>query len=180
MDIVSRPLGNGGGTVARSAWSHLFAECFQYCQQSIDNVHDLEEKLKSLGHSVGWRLFGLIVARERPRKRETTAVGVLQFIRSTCWKSIFGSETKPLQRNKTNENEYFIYEDNALPNIYISVPPELQNKINCASFNAGLIRGMLEAAQYKAEVRAAVPDPKNPDKVNNPTVYVVTFAVSPR
>jgi len=118
-------------------------------------------------------MSGLISSRDRPgNKRDTTIVNVLQFITSTCWRSIYGKETNSLQRSTQNENEYFIYENDPVPNTFISVPRELEGRLNCASFNAGLIRGILEANFFTAQVRAVTPPTENNKRT---TVYVVKF-----
>mmetsp|Transcript_20226 Transcript_20226/g.33390 ORF Transcript_20226/g.33390 Transcript_20226/m.33390 type:complete len:189 (-) Transcript_20226:798-1364(-) len=176
MDIVDRPIGRGTGQIGQSSFSLLFAEILQYCQQRAVDAQDLEERLKAIGHRVGFKMLNIIVARERPQKRDTTIVGVLQFITSTCWKTLYGRETNSLQRSTQNENEYFIYENNPIPNLFISVPRELQGRLNCASFNAGLIRGLLDAAQFPTSVRAVVPPADKNGVRNNTTVYVVKFS----
>jgi len=130
-------------------------------------------RLKDIGHEVGWRMLNLIAARDKSRKRDVNAVGVLQFITSSCWKCLFGKETNSLQRSTTNENEYFIYENDPVPNLFVSMPRELEGRLNCASFNAGIIRGLLAAAQFPATVRAVFP--QQTEKTANTTVYVVKF-----
>ncbi|GBG24747.1 Trafficking protein particle complex subunit 5 [Hondaea fermentalgiana] len=126
----------------------------------------------SILHDLRWRMLNLIVARERPKKRDTTPVAILQFITSTCWKTFYDKETKSLQRSTANENEFFIHEDDPVPSHFISMPRELQGRLNCASFNAGLIRGLLHAAQFPASVRAVF---LNNEKNTATTVYVVKF-----
>mmetsp|Transcript_40 Transcript_40/g.74 ORF Transcript_40/g.74 Transcript_40/m.74 type:complete len:123 (-) Transcript_40:188-556(-) len=116
-------------------------------------------------------MLNLIIARERPKKRDTTPVSILQFITSTCWKTLYDKETNSLQRSTANENEFFIYEENPIPSHFISMPKELQGRLNCASFNAGLIRGLLHAAQFPASVRAVTPQ----NDKGTTTVYVVKF-----
>jgi hypothetical protein len=176
MDILSAPLSTGSKQVSKSAFALLFAEVFHHCQQRASDAGELEERLKELGHSVGWRMLNLIVARERPRRRETNVVGMLQLVTGTCWKALFGRDTNSLQRSTANESEYFIYENDPLPNAFISVPRELQGRLNCASFNAGIIRGLLAAGGFPASVRAVVPasDGKAGSR-NTTTVYVVRF-----
>jgi len=127
---------------------------------------------------VGWRTLNLLVARNRPRKRDTSVVGILQFITTVCWRTFFGRETNSLQRSTQSECEYFIYENDPVPNLYISVPRELEGRLNCASFNAGLIRGWLDAAQFPATVRAVVPPSDKSGARNTTTVYVVRFEPS--
>jgi hypothetical protein len=182
VDIFQRSLNThstANRLVSVSAFSLLFSEIVHNCQEKVNNANDLEEKLKKIGHSIGWRLLNLITLRERPLRRDTTVIGILQFITTVCWRYLFMCETKSLQRSTSNENEYFIYENYSLPNRFISIPKELKGRLNCANFTAGIVRGLLEAARFPATVRAvAAPQSLTGSARGTPnttTVYVVRF-----
>jgi trafficking protein particle complex subunit 5 len=51
------------------------------------------------------RELELIVWRERNSKRESRIIGVLHFINSTVWKTLFGKAADSLQRSTDNEDE---------------------------------------------------------------------------
>mmetsp|Transcript_7323 Transcript_7323/g.8403 ORF Transcript_7323/g.8403 Transcript_7323/m.8403 type:complete len:193 (-) Transcript_7323:355-933(-) len=171
-NILDRPLSKGPGRfVSESAFSFLFSELIQYSQNRVNDITELENKLKDLGHQVGWRILNLVVYRERPQKRDTKVVNILQFISSKCWKMLFGKSTDALERSTESESIYYMYENEPLTNKYLSLPRELEGRLNCANFNAGIIRGILEAANFKADVKAVSVTNNGVTK----TVYVVEF-----
>uniref|UniRef100_A0A7S3LJ57 Trafficking protein particle complex subunit n=1 Tax=Aplanochytrium stocchinoi TaxID=215587 RepID=A0A7S3LJ57_9STRA len=171
-NILDRPLSKGPGRfVSESSFSFLFSELIQYSQNRVNDIADLENKLKDAGHRVGWRILNLVVHRERPHRRDTKVVTILQFISSKCWKTLFGKATDALERSTESESIYYMYENEPLTNKFISLPRELEGRLNCANFNAGIIRGILDAANFPADVKAVSVTNNGVTK----TVYVVEF-----
>lgn len=47
-------------------------------------------RLDEAGYEVGSRILEVLVARERANRRDTRLQGVLQFIHTNVWRSLFG------------------------------------------------------------------------------------------
>jgi hypothetical protein len=47
-------------------------------------------RLDEAGYEVGSRMLEVLVARERANRRETRLQGVLQFVHTNVWRSLFG------------------------------------------------------------------------------------------
>ncbi len=146
---LDRPLPRGKQEVGLSAFAFLFSEFIQYSQNRVNTADELARKLEDAGVSIGHRVLELGVLREKSSKRETRMLGILQFITSTVWKMLFGNAADSLEKSVEQEDEFMIVEKEPLVNTYISSAP-----CNCAAFTAGIVRGVLESAQFPASVSA--------------------------
>ena len=106
-------------------------------------------RLEDAGVGIGRRVLELACLREKSSKRETRMLGILQFVTTTVWKTLFGAAADSLEKSMEEEDQFMIVEKNPLVNIYISSAPG-----NCVSFVAGIVRGVLESAQFPAQVSA--------------------------
>ncbi len=61
-------------------------------------------RLQSAGFTVGQRYLELVSLRERPGKRETTVVGILQFLSGTVWMQLFGKTADALEKSTDTAN----------------------------------------------------------------------------
>mmetsp|Transcript_15390 Transcript_15390/g.36361 ORF Transcript_15390/g.36361 Transcript_15390/m.36361 type:complete len:195 (-) Transcript_15390:44-628(-) len=152
-NIVDRQLSRGKTEVSLSAFSFLFSELIQYSQQRVNTTQELERKLEDAGYAVGVRMLELITHREKNSKRETKLISMLSFLSNTVWKVLFGKAADSLERHTEHEDEYMINEKEPLVNKFISVPREL-GSLNCGAFVAGVVKGMLDAAEFPARVTA--------------------------
>eukprot|EP00741_Cyanophora_paradoxa_P017310 tig00020961_g16720.t1 len=134
--------------VSLSAFAFLFSEIVQYSQTRVDSSNGLERKLEDMGYPVGQRMLELTCSREKGNKRETKIINILSFISSTLWKTLFGKAADSLEKGATNEDEYMIRESEPLVNKFIAA----QQNFNCAAFVAGIIKGVLDGAEFPAEV----------------------------
>ena len=103
--IYDKSISKSRGEVSASAFAFLFSEIVQYCQNSVESVELLEEKLSQFGHPIGIRVIELVCIRERVNKRETRIVNMLQFISNIVWKHLFGKVADNLERSVENEDE---------------------------------------------------------------------------
>jgi hypothetical protein len=133
--------------VNESIFALLFCEIVRYAQGKSASIGELEDHLHGFGFETGKRCLELIVYRERPEKRDVKIVSTLQFITSVCWSSLFGHNADSLERSSEGPDTYLIHEKDPLPCRYASVPKDLGN-LNLASFNAGIIRGLLDAQGF--------------------------------
>ena len=62
----------------------------------------------------------------------------------------------------------YLYDKDPITDIFLSVPSDL-GQLNCASFVAGIVNGILDGAEFHSEVSAHF----NKDKTK--TVYVIKF-----
>ncbi len=62
-----------------------------------------------------------------------------------------------MERSLEEEDEYMIREKKPLTNTFISVPSDMGG-LNCASYVAGIIAGILDSANFKATVTAHLDD----------------------
>lgn len=112
----------------------------------------MEASLSEYGYQIGFKMLELISIRTQAEKREIKHLPALQFVTSSCWKSLFGKNADSLERSNDGES-YLIHERDPLPMRYASVPKEL-SRLNLASFNAGITRGLLEAQGFPCTVVA--------------------------
>jgi hypothetical protein len=64
----------------------------------------LARRLQAAGYGVGQRVLELLALRERPAKRETTVVGILQFLSGTVWMQLFGRTADALEKSTDQAN----------------------------------------------------------------------------
>ncbi|XP_015275279.1 PREDICTED: trafficking protein particle complex subunit 5 isoform X1 [Gekko japonicus] len=151
--ILERSLTRPKTDVSLSAFSLLFSEIVQYCQNRVYSVSELQNKLSELGQQVGARILDVLVMREKNGKRETKVINILLFIKVTVWKALFGKEADKLEQANDDDKTYYIIEKEPLINTYISVPKE-NSTLNCASFTAGIVEAMLTCSGFPAKVTA--------------------------
>jgi trafficking protein particle complex subunit 5 len=58
-----------------------------------------------MGYRVGQRVLELIVWREKNSKRETRILGILQFIHTVVWKTLFGKPADSLEKSRDHDDE---------------------------------------------------------------------------
>ncbi|KAI8369505.1 NO signaling/Golgi transport ligand-binding domain-containing protein [Radiomyces spectabilis] len=134
----------------------------QYAQKRVNGIQDLERKLNEFGYRVGARQLELLSWREKNAKRETRVLGVLYFIHSVVWKTLFGKQADSLEKSTENEDEYMISDNDPVLTRYISVPKEL-SQLNCNAFIAGIVEAVLDGCQFPARVTAhSVPTDAHP------------------
>jgi len=137
----------------RGAFAFLFSEIVQYSQTRVSNVSELERKLADVGFDVGVRMLELLVHRDKAGKREVRILGILSFLHTNVWKSLFGKTADSLERGTSADDEYMISDHDLLVNRYISVPRDMGH-LNCGSFAAGIVEGVLKSAGFPARVTA--------------------------
>ena len=158
--------------VSLSAFSFLMTGIVHYFQERVSDVADLEKSLEELGHGVGIRMLEMCCYRDKSSKRELKHVGMLQFISTTIWMTLFGKKADSLERSVDSDCEYMIGERESLVTKFISVPRDM-GEVNCAAFCAGIIQGVLESGSFPCSVTAHfVPVEGEPiDRI----VYLVRF-----
>jgi len=110
VPIVERNLNKTkGAEVGLGAFAFLFSEMLQYAQRRVHGIQDLERKLNDFGYRVGTRLLELIVWRDKNSKRETRVLGILYFIHTTVWKTLFGKQADTLEKSTEIENGCILY-----------------------------------------------------------------------
>lgn len=139
--------------VGVGAFAFLFSEIVQYSQTRVSTASELERKLADVGYDVGVRMLELLVYREKAGKREVRILGILSFLHTNVWKSLFGKTADSLERGTSADDEYMISDHDLLVNRYISVPRDMGH-LNCGSFAAGIVEGVLKSAGFPARVTA--------------------------
>jgi trafficking protein particle complex subunit 5 len=117
--IYDRNLNRSRGLeLSHSAYALLFAEMVTYAQNKVEGIAELERRLvpapkkwsndfrlSEMGYRVGQRVLELIVWREKNSKRETRILGILQFIHTVVWKTLFGKPADSLEKSRDNDDE---------------------------------------------------------------------------
>jgi len=104
-----------------------------------------------MGFAIGIRLLEHISWKEKTSKRETKFLKLLFFITMNVWKALFGREAV---LEKSSESQYMISEPEMLVSKFIS-PPKAHPNSN--AFVAGIVEGILDAAEFPARVTAPNP-----------------------
>uniref|UniRef100_A0A7S4DX55 Trafficking protein particle complex subunit n=1 Tax=Lotharella globosa TaxID=91324 RepID=A0A7S4DX55_9EUKA len=161
--VFDKPLIKRETKVSLSAFSYVFSELVQHCQSQIDRGEDLEKRLAEAGYGIGLRVLELYSYREKCKK-ERSVIQILNFVRTSVWKTLFGRPADDLQISNNKKNEYYIYDSEHMICKYISNP----NAERCAAFTAGIINGILDGAEFTCDVKAVL----SKDRM----VFIVTFA----
>ena len=69
-----------------------------------------------------------------------------------CW-IVRDNEARGLGAATDKEDEYYIYDREPITNRFIATPKEFAH-FNCATFVAGIINGILDGAEFHADVSA--------------------------
>mmetsp|Transcript_6866 Transcript_6866/g.12494 ORF Transcript_6866/g.12494 Transcript_6866/m.12494 type:complete len:188 (+) Transcript_6866:4009-4572(+) len=160
--------------VSKSAFSFLFSEIVHLCiERSSENAVEIERQLEELGYSLGPRFLELVVFRESNCRKETSVENILRFIFNNVWVTLFGKRPDDLQVSNEEAGVYMIFEQEpSLCNMYVCFPRGNPEAFNSAAFVAGIIEGMLNAAEFPCRVTANFKG-EGPDKQ---TVFQIKFA----
>lgn len=96
------------------------------------------------------------------------------------WKSLFGKPADGLEQSIEDEDEYRILDKQPVTNKYNSMGKV--TNLNCASYIAGIIEGVLCSAKMYAKVTAHLygeSDEQNPgtgEDATSTTIYVIKFS----
>mmetsp|Transcript_19708 Transcript_19708/g.36660 ORF Transcript_19708/g.36660 Transcript_19708/m.36660 type:complete len:191 (-) Transcript_19708:50-622(-) len=163
------PLPRRPGEVSLSAFALLFSELVQLHQTSASSVSDFESLLSKSGWEVGSRTYLMSSQVQGGKNREIRVLGVLQFLSSTIWTSLFNKKADSLEKSLNSPSEYMIHDSNPLPSIFCEVPPSLSS-FNPNSFVSGIVKGALETAGFGCEVTA-----HGVEEGGGRTVFLVDF-----
>jgi hypothetical protein len=94
---------------------------------------------------------------------------MLQFIHNQVWKMLFNKQADGLQKSTDDPDEYRLIENSPAVNKFICL--QKGNSLNCASFTAGIVEGILNSADFRCKVSAFFFDV---DGVNK-TYYIIKF-----
>ena len=173
--VIARPTTRSKSEVSLSFFSFLFSEVVANALSCTDQ--HVEDRLHAIGAQVGERILPLFHLRERPFRRETVPASCLQFIASSAWRQLFNHPAEVMATDQVNE--FYLVDRSMLLNRYISVSPEAakeRNMVNCASFAAGIIEGMMRIAGFSSTTVEAVYTPSAGMDVTEDPVNV-TFVV---
>ena len=147
--VISRPTTRSKQEVSLSFFSFLFSEMVTQAHKYSTDEH-LEHRLHRLGVTVGERAIGIFHLRDRPFRRETSAISLLQFIAGSVWKSLFQRPAEVMATDQ--QSEFYLVDKHMLLNKFISVSMESAQEgtmVNCANFAAGIIEGMVKTGGFK-------------------------------
>ncbi|KAI8847657.1 NO signaling/Golgi transport ligand-binding domain-containing protein [Chytridium lagenaria] len=141
--------------VSLNAFAFLFSEMVQYSQKRVGGITDLEKKLSDYGYRVGVRVLELTMWRDKNAKRETRVLGILYFINTTIWKTLFGKPAGFITKEHgiARMNVYMIIDNDPMVNRFISIPRELST-LNTGAFIAGVIEAVLDGNHFPSRVSA--------------------------
>lgn len=137
-----------------------------FAESLPEAIHSLTPRRLNLhGYTIGQRLLELLLWRDgRSAKRETRILGILQFITTTLYRSIFNKPADALEKSRDNEDEYMLIDNDPMVSSYISIPKEM-SQLNCAAFVAGIIEAVLDGCLFPSRVTAhSVPTEQFPGK----------------
>lgn len=125
----------------------------QYHQNRVDSISALERRLESCGYGVGLRVLELLAFRSKEYKRETKLMGILQFVSTQVWKSLFGKAADSLERSIDHADEFMIVDYAPITSTFVSVPADFGG-LSVDAYLSGIIAGVLEGAGFPARATA--------------------------
>jgi hypothetical protein len=94
---------------------------------------------------------------------------MLQFIHNQIWKMLFNKQADGLQKSTDDPDEFRLIENSPVVNKFICL--QKGNSLNCASFIAGIIEGILYSADFRCKVSAFFYEIEGQTK----TYYIIKF-----
>jgi len=157
--------------VSLSLFSYIFAELIFYLN-CRDETKPLQQKLSEVGFPIGQRILECCAFKEKS-VRFTKIEAILRFIAGKVWKLLFGDKADDIDRSVEDEDEYRIYDSKAIINRYLAGKTE---QMNCGDFVAGIIEGILYAADFPAKVESSIMEEEVKGVKVRKVVYVIKFA----
>ncbi|RWS09037.1 trafficking protein particle complex subunit 5-like protein [Dinothrombium tinctorium] len=148
---LDRGLSKPKAEVNISLYALLFSEMVQYCQNKVNTVPELQNKLAEMGAHVGQRIIDAMFIREKNFKREIRLINMLLMIKTKVWSHLFGKEADKLEHANDDETTYYLIEKETIVNKFISVPRD-KGSLNCAAFIGGIIESILSECNFPAKV----------------------------
>lgn len=158
-------------TVSLSMFSYLFAELIFYLN-CRDESKTMQQKLNEVGFPIGQKIMEVCAFKEKT-PRFTKIESILLFIHNKVWKLLFGEKADELDKSLEEDDEYRIYDSKAIINKYLATKTE---HVNCGDFVAGIIEGILYAADFPAKVDTSILDEEAKTGKPKKVVYIIKFA----
>ncbi|KAJ5076830.1 41-2 protein antigen-related [Anaeramoeba ignava] len=154
-NIVDRPFSKESHQINLSTFTFLFSQFVQYSHERVDNPEAFAERLSRSGQAIGVRLYEYTCFRaEKTPKRECKVQDILLFIKKEIWKMIFGRPAEGLVKLPDDQPQhYYFLEANQFENQFTTAL--YANGLKCAPFVSGIIKGVLDSANFPAVVMAA-------------------------
>ncbi|MES1913880.1 MAG: hypothetical protein MHM6MM_006027 [Cercozoa sp. M6MM] len=172
---------DGRRQVSLSSFSHLFCQMVSHALTMASETSEVENMLCEIGYDVGARTLELVALRDHSGIKFPTRQAALQFVQHAVWRSLFAKSAERLEPNSSNSEEWFLTDLSPLTNRYVHVPEEY-GELNCAAFQAGIIKGALCEAGAKCEVLAHTVRPQSSQQTagasESYTVFAITFVDS--
>ncbi|BFZ55140.1 Trafficking protein particle complex subunit 5 [Savitreella phatthalungensis] len=172
-DIYARNLARTAKSEASLAtMAFVFSALVQRAQKDVSGVPEFERRLSEHGRHIGRRCLELYTYREtslRNRKRETRLLGIIQWIYTTLWRSLFGRTADSLEKSNTAADEYMLFDNAPILNTFVSVPKEMGG-LSCSAFVAGIIEGVLTSGNFPCKVSA---HSVGTDQIPDRTVFLI-------
>ncbi|XP_062509524.1 trafficking protein particle complex subunit 5-like isoform X2 [Corticium candelabrum] len=154
-NILDRPLSRGKSEVNLSTCALLFSEIVQYSQHRVLSVAELQTNCKDFME------LCCLPNSEHPTvliSQLSLELSMAEFLYYIVWAmfylwTLFGKEADNLEHATGDESTYYIIEKEPIINKFISVPKD-KSSLNCASFSAGIVEGVLNATDFPAKVTA--------------------------
>eukprot|EP00826_Nyctotherus_ovalis_P018440 TRINITY_DN15526_c0_g1_i13.p1 TRINITY_DN15526_c0_g1~~TRINITY_DN15526_c0_g1_i13.p1 ORF type:complete len:203 (+),score=66.63 TRINITY_DN15526_c0_g1_i13:101-709(+) len=156
--------------VSLSLFSYLFAELIFYLN-CRDESKSLQQKLNEVGFPIGQRVLELC-AFKRKQPRFIKIESILLFIQNEIWKLLFGDKADEVDKSLEDMDEYRIYDSRAIINRYLATKGE---QMNCGDFIAGIIQGILYAADFPAKVDTSIIEEEIKGETVRKVVYIIKF-----
>ncbi len=159
--------------VSLSLFSYLFAELIFYLN-CREETKTMQQKLSEVGFPIGQKILELCAYKEKSA-RFTKIESILLFIHNKVWKLLFGEKADELDKSLDEDDEYRIYDSKAIINRYLATKTE---QVNCGDFVAGIIEGILYAADFPAKVDTSIMEDEVKGVKVRKVVYIIKFAQS--
>ena len=154
-----------------SLFSYLFAELIFYLN-CRDETRTMQQKLNEVGFPIGQKILEVCAFKEKSA-RFTKIESILLFIHNKVWKLLFGEKADELDKSLEEDDEYRIYDSKAIINRYLATKTE---QVNCGDFVAGIIEGILYAADFPAKVDTSIMEEETKNGKMKKVVYIIKFA----
>lgn len=157
---LDKPVREDPRKVSASAFTYLYIEMIHRLRSKptpVLNIGEWEERIAKLGAEVGRRTLGLAIAAEgemgRDTKRDNTNTDdVVKLVATVLWKRWFD---RPATKWASEPSDGVHYINDESPLLF-PLRPDMEElgSFHYGIFIAGMVKGVLEACGFEAEVMA--------------------------